>query len=132
MLYTWHSVIGSLSKTGHIGSVYYSHRVGDVKNVNVIDRRRSKIIRNRVFDCHLSPDWRQMAIESTVSSVFYWCSSIVKSVFHCRLPDVLMAEGSIMVNENETTIKGHQFQSSDTSRHRQTDIITLKHPSNKK
>ena len=29
---------------------------------------RSKIVRNRVFDCHLSPNWRQIAIENTVSS----------------------------------------------------------------
>ena len=27
-----------------------------------------KNVRNRVFDCHLSPDWRQMPIENTVSS----------------------------------------------------------------
>ena len=26
-----------------------------------------KKVRNRDFDCHLSPDWRQMAIENTVS-----------------------------------------------------------------
>ena len=29
-----------------------------------------KIVRNSVFDCHLSPGWRQMAIENTVSSDF--------------------------------------------------------------
>ena len=29
-----------------------------------------KIVRNRVLDCHLSPDWRQMPIENTVSSYF--------------------------------------------------------------
>ena len=28
-----------------------------------------KIVRNRVFDCHLSPDWLQMVMENTVSSV---------------------------------------------------------------
>ena len=26
-----------------------------IENVNTIDERRSKIVRNRVFDCHLSP-----------------------------------------------------------------------------
>ena len=36
-----------------------------------IDKCRSKIVRNRVFDCHLSPDWRQMAIKNTVSSDFF-------------------------------------------------------------
>ena len=41
-----------------------------------------------VFHCHLSPDWRKMAIEHTVSSDFGPRSSIVKSVFGCRLFDV--------------------------------------------
>ena len=40
------------------------------EHVNTIDERGLKIVRNRVFDCHLSPDWRQMAIENTVSSNF--------------------------------------------------------------
>ena len=40
------------------------------ENVNTIDKRRSKIVRNRVFDCHLSPDWRQMAIEKNISNDF--------------------------------------------------------------
>ena len=40
-----------------------------------------KIIRNRVFNCHLSSDWRQMTIENTVSSIFFYlCSLIVMSV----------------------------------------------------
>ena len=38
------------------------------KNVNTIDERGSRIARNRALDCHLSPDWRQMAIQNTVSS----------------------------------------------------------------
>ena len=41
-----------------------------IENVNTNDERRSKIVRNRVFDCLLSPDWRQMAMENTVSSDF--------------------------------------------------------------
>ena len=28
-----------------------------IENVNTIDERRSKIVGNRVFDCHLSPDF---------------------------------------------------------------------------
>ena len=50
-----------------------SHQVGGNRNVNTIDERRSKIVRNRVSDCHVSPvspDWRQMTIENTVSSDF--------------------------------------------------------------
>ena len=46
------------------------------------------IVINRVFDCHLSPEWRQMAIENTVSSDFYPRSSIVNGVFDCRLNGV--------------------------------------------
>ena len=40
------------------------------KNINTIDERRSKIVKNRVFECHLLPDLRLMAIENTVSSDF--------------------------------------------------------------
>ena len=39
-----------------------------IENVHAIDECGSKIARNRAFDCRLSPDWRQMAIENTVSS----------------------------------------------------------------
>ena len=58
-----------------------------IENVNTINKHRSKIVRNRVFDCHLSPVWRQMAIENTVTSdfFFYLHSSIVKNLFDCRL-----------------------------------------------
>ena len=35
-----------------------SHRTAAIENVNSIDERRSKIVGNRVFDCHLSPDFR--------------------------------------------------------------------------
>ena len=37
-----------------------------MENVNSIDECRSKIVGNRVFDCHLSPDCRQMAIKISV------------------------------------------------------------------
>ena len=47
-----------------------------------------KITRNRVFDCNLSPDWRQMAIKNTVSRDFDPCSPTVKSVFDCSLSGV--------------------------------------------
>ena len=60
-----------------------------MENVNTIDERRSKIVRNRVFDCRVSPDWRHMAIKNTVFSEFDRRSSIDKSVFDCRLPNVI-------------------------------------------
>ena len=40
------------------------------KNVNTVDKGRSKIVRNRVVDWHFSPNWRQKEIENTVSSNF--------------------------------------------------------------
>ena len=55
------------------------HRVGAIKNViNNRRKRIKKINRNSVFDCHLSPVGRQMAIKNTVSiNIFYLHSSIV-------------------------------------------------------
>ena len=35
-----------------------SRQVGDNQNVNNIDAQRSKVDRNIVFYCHLSPDWQ--------------------------------------------------------------------------
>ena len=70
-------------------------------NIFTSDRRQSKTlilstnvdkkVRNRVFDCHLSPDWRQMAIENAVLANFDPSSSIVMSVFDCRLSDVILS-----------------------------------------
>ena len=45
----------------------------------------NQTVRNRLFDCHLSPNWRQMAIKNTDSSDFDPRSSIVKNVFDCGL-----------------------------------------------
>ena len=44
---------------------------------NALSEHGSKIDRNSVFDCHLSPLSRQMAIKNSVTNVFYLCSSIV-------------------------------------------------------
>ena len=59
-------ILKSLICFGSIGT----HRVGGNCKRQYFDDHRSKIIRNRVFDCHLSPDRRQMAIENTISSDF--------------------------------------------------------------
>ena len=53
-----------------ISNVLYTHRIGGSRNVNTIDEFGSKKARNSVIDSHLSPNWRQMAIENTVSSDF--------------------------------------------------------------
>ena len=54
-----------------------------IENANTIDERRSKIVRNIVFDCHLSTDWRQMAIKNTVYIDFDPLSMNVKRGFDC-------------------------------------------------
>ena len=59
-----------------------------IENANTIEECRSKIIRSWVFYCHLSPHWRQMAIKTLFLSIFDPRSSIVDSVFDCRLPGV--------------------------------------------
>ena len=40
------------------------------KTLSTIDERGSKIDRKSIFDCHLSPICRQMAIENSVSNDF--------------------------------------------------------------
>ena len=49
------------------------------RNVN------KKIDRNSVFDCHLSPHWRQMTIETPFLSVFDPRSSTVDYIFDFHL-----------------------------------------------
>ena len=47
------------------------------KMLLTIDKRGSKITRNSVFNCHLSPVGRQMAIQNSVSNYFDLRLSIV-------------------------------------------------------
>ena len=51
---------------------YYNITTGrrQSKTLSTVEERGSKIARNSVFDCHMSPVGRQMAIENTVSSYF--------------------------------------------------------------
>ena len=62
-----------------------------MENANTIDEHRSKFVRNRVFDCHLSPHcgdkWQSKTL---LLSIFDPRSSIDYSVFDCRLPGVIM------------------------------------------
>ena len=60
------------------------------KTLSTIDKGGSKIDRNRVFDCHLSPAGRQMAIENAFSIDFL--STFLNSidVFDCHLPGVIL------------------------------------------
>ena len=50
---------------------------GQAAMLLTVELRGSKITRNCVFDCHLSPYGRQMAIENSVSDDFHLRSSIV-------------------------------------------------------
>ena len=49
-----------------------------------IDERGSNIARNSVFDSHLSPVGRQMAIENSVSNEFLSTFFDCTNVFDCR------------------------------------------------
>ena len=86
--YTWH--IPSDNNVVILRTCIGKTKYAFIENVNTIDKRRSKIERNRVFDCHFSPDWRQMAIANTFSSDFGSHSAIVtcKSVLDWRLSGV--------------------------------------------
>ena len=65
-----------------------------IDTVLTSDRRQSKTllpstnVGQKSLETYLSTDWRQMAIENTVSIDFEPRSSIVKSVFDCRLTGV--------------------------------------------
>ena len=50
----------------------------------------SKIVRNRVLDCHLLPDWDKLQSKTLFLAIFYQRSSIVKRVFDCHLSSVKM------------------------------------------
>ena len=68
------------------------------------DRRQSKtlilstnvdqISLETVFDCHLSPDWRQMAIKTLFLAIFLFLFDF-KSVFDCRLSGVYMRRDTV-------------------------------------
>ena len=60
----------------------------------------------------MSPDWRQMAIENTVSSDFNTCWSIVKSVFDCRLSGVFTVslENVSLLYKITITVENREFE----------------------
>ena len=55
------------------------HHIGYalVKNALIIDERGSKVTRNSVFDCNLSPAGRQMQLKTLLITIFDLRSSIV-------------------------------------------------------
>ena len=58
------------------------------KTLFTIDERGSKIARNSVFNCHLSPVGRQMPIENSVSNNFWSEFVDCINVFDCHLSGV--------------------------------------------
>ena len=60
------------------------------KTLLTIDERGSKIARNSVIDCQLSPVGRQMAIKNSVSKDFLFMFVDSIDVFDCRLPSVIL------------------------------------------
>ena len=67
------------------------------KTLLTINERESKIDRNSVFDCHLSPVGRQMAIKN-FASTFFW-STFVNSIniFICHLSGVIIVCAHVFV-----------------------------------
>ena len=60
------------------------------KTLLTIDECGLKIARNSVFDCHLSPIWRQMAIENYVSNDVRFMSVDSINIFDCCLSGVMI------------------------------------------
>ena len=60
------------------------------KTLLTIDKRESKIDRNRVFGCHLSPTGDKWQLKTLFLEIFDPLSSIAKSVLDCRIPGVIM------------------------------------------
>ena len=70
--------------------------IGESAIENALNNRRtreSKIARNSVFDCHLSPVGRQMAIENSLLTILSMFVDSI-SVFDCRLSGVVSSSQS--------------------------------------
>ena len=70
--------------------------------LSTIDEHGSKIDRNGVFDCHLAPLWRQMAIKNSVSYDFLSTFLDSIGIFDCHLPGVILH----MPKNNSLTLFG--------------------------
>ena len=71
---------------------YFSHWIGgNRKRFLQSTNADKKIDINSVFDCHLSPVGRQMAIENTVYNNFLSTFPDSIGVLDCRLPHVCLS-----------------------------------------
>ena len=64
-----------------------------LKTLLTIDERGSKIARNSVFDCHLSPVVQQMTIKNSVSNNFLFTFVNSIKVFNFRRSGVILGLG---------------------------------------
>ena len=80
---------------------FQDDHTGKAAMENALNNRQTwtKITRNSVFACHLSPVGQQMAIENTVSNNLW--STFVDSinVINCRLSDVMMLDEKYNVSQ---------------------------------
>ena len=67
----------------------YHTGLAAIETLLINDERGSKIVRNGVFNCHLSPIGRQMAIKNSVSNGFLSTCVDSINVFDCRLSGVI-------------------------------------------
>ena len=78
------------------------------KTLLTIDERGSKFARNSVFDCHLSPVRRQMAIKNSVSNDFLFTFVDSINVFDCRLSGVsTLVKVSVALQQRWWTLNCH-------------------------
>ena len=108
-------LLGICTSVNSISSITTGRR--QLKTLLTIDERGSKIDRNSVFDCHLSPDWRQMAIENSVSNDF-WSTFVASiNVFDWRLPGVGIVGSSNSHHYDPGQNDGHNSDPGHTNGH---------------
>ena len=91
-----------------------SHRIGGNKNALNNRRTRIKTARNSVFDCHLSPVGRQLAIENSVSITVFDCDLYLSGVMIIPLVFPLSE-----VTSSDITCRAFSFKSRTNIQHHQ-------------
>ena len=59
--------------------VSFSHRIGGNRKRKYYRRMLIKIATNRVFDCHLSPEWRQIAIKTLFLAILIRVRRLIRA-----------------------------------------------------
>ena len=63
-----HAICSFIDSSGYASGPIRRCLFIDYIIIYTIDKSSSIIVRNSVLDCHLLPDWQQIAIENTLSS----------------------------------------------------------------